>query len=516
MSKLVEEFRAVRRVGTPIIAVSTANQPDTIRKLAETNGGPLIRWDVVRGLRPLNEDGRKVIDKLFPDGDTEATADPITALEASERMPEGVAIFAINAHAFISDARVSTAVGNLRDPFKSSGSTLILLGPIFDLPSELTNDVVLLSDPLPSDEALSEILDAMIKDVEESGAKLKKITKQERQQAVCALRGLSSFAAEQQAFLSLRSNGKSNELALDLDSLWQRKVETINAVPGLEMQYSKTNRDSVRGLKSLMTYFERLFRDENPERPQAVLHIDEIDKALAGSGAGGSIGDSSGVTQDQIGQVLQTMEENGWDGLIPVGPPGTGKTLVSKTIAGLNEVPYLRLDMGALKGSLVGESEARIRLALETIDRIGGGRVLVLATCNRLDALPPELKRRFTAGIWYFDLPTPEERVQIWSLYAKKYNLKVEEVPVWSDLWTGAEIRNVCRAASRLGVDLDEAKNGIVPIHLSGKEDLDKLRKIASGKFLDAARGGVYQEDTKYSEAYSRKSRKIAVGKSGA
>lgn len=511
MSNLVEEFRAVRRVGTPIIAVSTANQPDTIRRLAESNGGPLIRWDVVRGLRPLNEEGKEVLNRIFPgEGEIEATADPISAFEASERFPEGSALFAVNAHAFISDARVSTAIGNLRDPFKSSGSTIILLGPIFDLPTELTNDVVLLSDALPDDEALGEIIDAMVKDVEESGAKLKKITKAQRQQAICALRGLSSFAAEQQAFLSLRSDSKGG-LALDLDSLWARKVETISSVPGLEMQYTKTNRDSVRGLKALMTYFERLFREENPERPQAVLHIDEIDKALAGSGAGGGLGDSSGVTQDQIGQVLQTMEEKGWDGLIPVGPPGTGKTLVSKTIAGLNGVPYLRLDMGALKGSLVGESEARIRLALETIDRIGGGRVLVLATCNRLDALPPELKRRFTAGIWYFDLPTPDERVQIWDLYAEKYGLEIDDVPEWSALWTGAEIRNVCRAASRLGVDLDEAKNGIVPIHLSGKDDLDRLRKIASGKFLDAARGGVYTSDSQLTEAFQKPSRKVSM-----
>jgi hypothetical protein len=39
------------------------------------------------------------------------------------------------------------------------------------------------------------------------------------------------------------------------------------------------------------------------------------------------------------------------------------------------------------------------------------GRMLFIATCNSIASLPPELRRRFTLGTFFFDLPTALELV---------------------------------------------------------------------------------------------------------
>lgn len=54
-------------------------------------------------------------------------------------------------------------------------------------------------------------------------------------------------------------------------------------------------------------------------------------------------------------------------GIALIGIPGTGKSLTAKMIGGLWHLPLLRLDVGALYGSLVGELEERTR-------RAGSGR----------------------------------------------------------------------------------------------------------------------------------------------
>jgi SpoVK/Ycf46/Vps4 family AAA+-type ATPase len=53
-----------------------------------------------------------------------------------------------------------------------------------------------------------------------------------------------------------------------------------------------------------------------------------------------------------------------------MGIPGTGKSLTAKVIAGVWRQPLLRLDMGAIFGSLVGQSEENIRKALKLAETV--------------------------------------------------------------------------------------------------------------------------------------------------
>lgn len=57
-------------------------------------------------------------------------------------------------------------------------------------------------------------------------------------------------------------------------------------------------------------------------------------------------------------------------GLLLDGPPGTGKTAASKAIAERFGVPLYRLDLGAMMGKYVGESEGNLNAALAQVDEV--------------------------------------------------------------------------------------------------------------------------------------------------
>lgn len=64
-------------------------------------------------------------------------------------------------------------------------------------------------------------------------------------------------------------------------------------------------------------------------------------------------------------------------GLLFDGPPGTGKTLAAKYIASELGVPLYRMDVGAMKGKYVGESEGNLLAALSQVDTVEPCVVLI-------------------------------------------------------------------------------------------------------------------------------------------
>jgi ATP-dependent 26S proteasome regulatory subunit len=191
-------------------------------------------------------------------------------------------------------------------------------------------------------------------------------------------------------------------------------------------------------------------------------------------------------------------------GLMAVGVPGTGKSLLSKVIGTVLGMPTLKLDIGSMFNSLVGESEQRMRDTLRLAEAIapcvvwideidkglagsgGSGSgdsgvtrrifgtliswmqerrrpVFVIATANQVEGLPPELLRkgRFDE-IFALDLPTDDERAQIVEIHLAKKGrsglLGVASAGIGSpaglmefvratDKFTGSEIENVVNEA---------------------------------------------------------------------
>jgi SpoVK/Ycf46/Vps4 family AAA+-type ATPase len=147
--------------------------------------------------------------------------------------------------------------------------------------------------------------------------------------------------------------------------------------------------------------------------------VDEIEKAFAGTGT-----DLSGVKTELTGTWLTWMEDKEASGSIFIGPPGAAKTMLAKAIGNEAGIPSVYLDFAGMQDSLVGKSGENLRTALKVIEAISGKQIFVIATCNKIASLPPEVRRRFTDGTFYFDLPTKEERDVIWRIYMKKYGLK--------------------------------------------------------------------------------------------
>ena len=163
-------------------------------------------------------------------------------------------------------------------------------------------------------------------------------------------------------------------------------------------------------------------------------------------------------------------------GILISGIPGSGKSLMAKTTATIFDMPLISLDMGALLGGIMGESEHNMIEALRKAEQMapcvlwidviekafsgssqgssasdgGVGRRMfgkfltwmqektaacfVFATSNDISCLPPELFRseRFDRKFYTF-MPTADECASIFAANIKKqndtYNKKLQTMP---------------------------------------------------------------------------------------
>src|SRR5262245_49698498 len=170
-----------------------------------------------------------------------------------------------------------------------------------------------------------------------------------------------------------------------------------------------------------------------------------------------------------------------------LGVQGCGKSLCAKAVSNLWQLPLLRFDMGRMFGSLVGSSEENVRRAIavaesvapailwvDEIDKAFAGSqssggadggtaarvfgtfltwlseknapVFVVATANEIAQLPPELLRkgRFDE-IFFVDLPSPEERAEVFRIHLAKRerdpaSFELDTLVEASREYSGAEI----------------------------------------------------------------------------
>jgi hypothetical protein len=170
-------------------------------------------------------------------------------------------------------------------------------------------------------------------------------------------------------------------------------------------------------------------------------------------------------------------------------------------LAGEYQVPRILFDCGAMKGSLVGESEGKIRAALNMIERVGGKRVLVIGTCNGLEALSAAMRRRFnSAAMWFFDLPTADEKAAIWAINKKRFGI-TETINPPDNGWSSANIRDCCRAAYIMGQSLAEAAKSVVSATNQDSEGIERLRNLANGRMLATSTVGPYKKQSSISGA---------------
>lgn len=510
---LAQKFRAARQASTPLVAVQTPDPRSTIDLLTDQLDpqDPILIWDCATGLRGGNKPGELELDRLrgfVPPGSkapfsillddrTEITHGD-TVLRIAQYCAPSTVLFMHQMQRHLDSIANIQGIWNLRDRFKTNKRTMVLLCAEGRMPPELQQDVIVLDEPLPDAEQLRALLIERFEglsqqcdgawpvpdqsDPEVAGMTLK---------AVHALRGLSAFAAEQVVYMALTHGATPRGLLPTefLAALWDYKCRQIEETRGIEITRSTVHFDQIGGLTQIKGFLSNVFQGEHA--PSAIVFLDELEKMLAGSNTTG--GDSSGVSQDSLGVILRAMEDYEWSGAILVGVPGAGKSLLAKSAGATHQVPTCSLDLSACRGSLVGESEAAIRQMIKTIHGIAGDGAFLLGTCNKLDALPAELLRRFRGGIWFFDLPTVEERESIWQLNLVQYGLEPTQARPDDTDWTGAEIRNICELARNLKQPLVQVAQYIVPVAQSAPQSIAILRQQAAGHFLSASYSGRYR-----------------------
>ena len=491
-ASFAQAFHAARRVSTPLIAVRTPDPASAIPLILSTlkdDETPALHWDAVRGLAGANEAGQRHAAEIL--GELEPAAVSLEALFATaEKIAQDSLLFVANAHRFYSDAAVTQGIWNLRDAYKRRGCMLILLTTLSGcLPEELAQDVLMLDEPLPSCEELSRIVRETVE-----AAEMSALGEADMQRAVDALIGLAAFPAEQVVAMSLSKEG------LDTEQLWERKRQIIEQSPGLKIWRGGETFADIGGCENVKTFLRAVLAGSEP--PRVVVFLDEIEKAFAGTGT-----DLSGVKTEMTGTMLTWMQDTEADGLIFIGPPGAAKSAAAKATGNSAGIPTIAFDLGAMQSSLVGGSGERLRAALKVVEAVSQGRALFIATCNSIASLPPELRRRFTLGTFFFDLPSAAERELIWRIYEKKYGVSGERPD--DDGWTGAEIKECCRKAVRLKMPLRQAAQYTVPISKSAAEQVKSLRQQASGKFISASNAGLYRFEETTSTSAASASRRI-------
>ena len=470
---LRNEFATARRVSTPLIMIRTTDAASVMSLLTDQYS-PVMQWDAAQGFAARSESGANALAEMT--GGNPQVLNPADAMFQLRTVAASSIVFVANAHRIWQDIATVQAIWNLRDAFKSNGRTLVLLvTPEAKAPRELDSDVIVIDDPLPDAEALAEIVTAQC-----ANAGLAEPDASTLRKAVDALKGLSAFVAEQVTAMCLTRSG------IDLTQLWERKRQAVEQTPGATIFRQKIRFADIGGHDGLK---RDLLREVNSKRPVKVVVIfDEFEKSMAGAAS-----DSSGVSQDASKTVLTYMQDHDVRGTILFGHPGAGKTLVAKAMSSEADCLCILADMGAMKGSLVGESEAKIRQFFTMVSAIAGdGGSFFVATCNSTGALTTEMRRRFKTGFYFVDLPSREEKDAVWNIHMSKRNISAQPMPDDTN-WTGAEIESCCEKADNYGITLIDAALSIVPVATAQPELIDARRREANRRLLSSTTGTSYE-----------------------
>ena len=443
-------------------------------------------WDVSGGLRV---------------GNTEAVSDatdPLAAIRAINGLAsQGSTVLLVmnNLHKFVSSVEIMQALQHQLIEGKQNRTIIIGLSPQATIPIELEKLFVVVEHALPDRQQLEAIAREIATEENELPDEA------ELETTLDAAAGLTRLEAENAFSLSLVRHGR-----IEPGAIWELKAGMLKKSGLMQLYHGEDNFDSLGGLENLKAFSKRslLQRDrDNPlKQPRGVLLL---------------------------------------------GVSGTGKSAFAKALGKETGRPTLVLDIGALMGSLVGQTESNVRRALQIADAmapcilfvdelekaLGGAtgsgngdsgvssrmlgtllswmndhtsNVYLVATCNDVSKMPPELTRaeRFD-GIVFLDLPGRDQKDRIWQQYISLFDLDPNQKMPKDDQYTGAEIRSCCRLAALLDLPLVQASINVVPVAVTASESVDALRKWASGRCLDSESGGIYQ----FKKAKARVRRKV-------
>jgi len=431
--EFIEEIDVLIRSRFTLICIVSFEEErilEQIKSVCEKGKRILYTWDHADFFQPLSHGAPS----------PPVSKDSLSVLETIEKM-EGEMVFVLRDfhQCWHGQVRIIRKLRNLSQKLKYTKKTIIITTPSSHIPDELKDDAVLLEFAPPGVKELGAILQRL---TSTPGVKVN-LTEQGREKIVRSALGLSSNQAQRVFSKAIVSDGVLDEQ--DIDLITSEKKQIIRESGALEYFAPTEMISDVGGLEVLKEWLRMRERAFSQEARDYGLPAPK--------------------------------------GMALIGIPGTGKSLTAKTIAGLWHLPLIRLDVGALFGGLVGQSEENTRRALslaETvspcllwIDEIEKGLstgfgdsgtsmrvfgsilswmqektkpVFVVATANNIAMIPPELMRRGRFDeIFFLDLPTRIERREIFEVHLRKrkrptQNYDLDKLAETSEGYVGAEM----------------------------------------------------------------------------
>lgn len=428
---VAQNVAALFRARNPLLWIVTPEEQRVERYIFESAVAAdyLPRsWDIAAGVTQIN--GK-------PDPELDGTqGDPDAALDAirdrkGERgvwIMRDLPVWLAPPVGALTLRRLRNLARELPSRIREDAQTIVVISPTSEVPAELKNHATVIEWPMPDREEIAALLDATIESLPDkfrAGA-----VNGSRDAVIDAAVGLSGEEAQAIFALSL-INTKTVDPAVVAS-------EKERAIKGNGLEWLKPLSGGMEAVGGLDNWKQWAVSRANAYTPAAREY---------------------GLPAPK--------------GALLLGVPGCGKTLSAKALGSEWNVPVIKLDLGALKGKYVGQSEASIRNAFSTLDAFGrciilvdeiekalagasgdagdGGvaadalgalltwmndrtsEAFVIATANNIDKLPPELLRkgRFDEVFWV-DLPNQVEREGVLS----------------------AALRSHGRDADNLGIDL--------------------------------------------------------------
>lgn len=498
---LVEEIRLrVQSRETLIVAVTheEARLVRIVREATKDRGYVTWEWDLQRGL--VAHTTPAVVQRAD---------DPIAALHALrtriERDRDQSEVFVLkDLHHYWTNPAVIRAVRNVAQDFKYVRKTVIVCSPHGDVPPDLREDAAVVVVRPPAASELETVLELLGRGEKPGDGPRVSLSKEGRREAVRAASGLSLEAARVAFSRVIVNRGCFRDEHVP-DVLIAKKA-LISQSAALEFIESDVEEGDVGGLAGLKAWLE-----------QRRGHFSEEARAF-------------GIEPPR--------------GIVLAGVPGTGKSLTAKMVARRFGLPLVKFDLAAVYGSLLGQSEERLRRTLQCLDAIGpavvwcdelekamgggdgdldGGtskRVLgqvlswmqerrtesfVVATCNDLFKLPPESVRkgRFDE-VFFLDLPSAADRRAILGIHLRRRrrdpaSFDLELAARATRGFVGAELEQVVKDALTTAfhegrrdlrtADLLAAAAASSPMSLTQSDRIDAIRSYASAHALRPAAG---------------------------
>ena len=464
----------------------------------------IFNWNCVDGLRGLNGDKpQPVINK---DGEEIVEPEEVLKYILNDKDASKDVFVLEDFNNYIEEENVKYYIRSIAERARHTNTHAIILSAVYKLPVELEKYVTVLNIPLPDRFDMEKTLGVV-----ERQCKIN-LSMEMRNRMVDAALGMTSMEADL-AFC----------LAAVKDDLGQNAPYTVSS-----------EKEQIIKKSGILDYFPK----------------NESLKDVGGME----------VLKDWLFKRQKAYEKKARDfglqepkGLLLLGVPGCGKSLTAKSIASFWNMPLLRLDIGKVYQGLVGSSEDNIRKAIATaeavapcvlwIDEIEKGLsgvqssgstdggvtsrifstiltwmqektspVFVVATANNINLLPPELLRkgRFDE-IFFVDLPSQQERENIFSIHLKKKGQDPSQYPMEmlgkkTEGFNGAEIEECIKEAmfaayveaqdepKLLSKHLMDAIAKTVPLSTTMKEQIAVLRNWAATRAKNASSESIAEE----------------------